>query len=115
MAGDERRCRRLQRSRGTAQVCYGTIGTRAVNRACRSRGRLHGVPTGALGERSQATTLTCAVPRSVRFGVDPITMAGREVGSTVALLMPDLGRILLSAVLEPRGSRIYYSRACRTG
>jgi hypothetical protein len=99
---------------GGRPLAYGTIGTRAVNRACRSRGRLHRVPTGALGERNQATTLTCAVPRSVRFEVHPIAMAGHEVGSIVAVLMPDLRRILLAAVLEPNGSRIYYSRACHT-
>jgi hypothetical protein len=96
-------------------LAYGAIGTRAVNRACRSRGRLHGVPTGALGERNQATTLTCAMPRSVRFEVHPITVAGRETGSSVALLTTHLRRILLAAVLAPNGSRIYYSRACRTG
>jgi hypothetical protein len=55
------------------------------------------------------------LPSSVRFEVHRMTMAGREVVSTVAVLLPDLRRILLSAVLQPRGSRIYHSRACRSG
>jgi hypothetical protein len=33
-------------------LAYGAIATRAVNRACRSLGRLHRVPTGALRERN---------------------------------------------------------------
>ena len=70
--------------------------------------------TGALGERDQAITLRCDTPRSVRFELHPIATAGRAVGSTVAVLMPDLRRVLLVAVLETGGSRIYYSRACRT-
>jgi hypothetical protein len=40
-------------------------------------------------------------------------VGGREVGSTVAVLTADLRTIVLSAVLEPGGSRIYYGRACR--
>lgn len=99
---------------GGRPLAYGTIDTRVVNRACRARGRLHGVPTGALGERDEAITLRCDVPRSVRFELHPITTAGRAVGSIVAVLMPDLRRILLAAVLETSGSRIYYSRACLT-
>jgi hypothetical protein len=98
---------------GGRPLAYGTVDNRVVNRACRARGRLHGVPTGALGERDQAITLRCDLPRSVRFELHPIAMAGRAVGSTVAVLMPDLRRILLAAVLETSGSRIYYSRACR--
>lgn len=99
---------------GGRPLAYGTIGTRVVNRACGARGRLHGVPTGALGERDGAITLRCDMPRSVRFELHPMVTAGRAVGSTVAVLMPDLRRILLAAVLETSGSRIYYSRACRT-
>jgi hypothetical protein len=53
------------------------------------------------------------VPGSPRFEVHPITVAGREIGSTVALLEPNLRTIVLAAVLEPRGSRIYHGRACR--
>jgi hypothetical protein len=83
---------------GGRPLAYGTIDTRVVNRTCRARGRLHGVPTGALGERDQAITLRCDVPRSVRFELQPITMAGRAVGSTVAGL--EHGG-------EPRRSRIY--------
>jgi hypothetical protein len=101
---------------GGRPLVYGTVGTRAVNRACQPRGRLNDVPRGALRARYEATTLTCAVPRSARFDVHPIIVTGREVGSTVAVLVANLRGIVLSAVLEPRGSRVYYDgRACRTG
>ena len=96
-------------------MVYGTVGARAVSRRCRSRGRLHGVPKGVLSERNKATTLTCAVPRAVRFEVHPIAVSGAEVGTTVALLAADLRRIVLSVVLEVGGSRIYPGRTCRTG
>jgi hypothetical protein len=98
---------------GGRPLVYGTVGTRVVNRSCRSQGRLHGVPKGVLRGHHGATTLTCVVPASPRFEVHPITAGGREIGSTVALLEPDLRSIVLSAVLEPSGSRIYYGRACR--
>jgi hypothetical protein len=96
-------------------LVYGTIATRAVNRACRSLGRLHRVPTGALRERKRSATLTCILPRSARFDVHPLTAAGRELGSTVAVLDGGLRRVLLLVVLEPRESRIFYAGACRTG
>jgi hypothetical protein len=96
-----------------APLVYGTVGTRVVNRSCQPRGRLHGVPRGVMRGQVVATTLTCVVPGSPRFEVHPITVTGREVGSTVAVLEPDLRSIVLSAVLEPGGSRIYYGRACR--
>jgi hypothetical protein len=96
-------------------LVYGTAGTRAVSRRCRSRGRRHGVPKGVLSERTEVTTLTCAVPRSARFEVHPNTVSGAEVGTTVALLAADLRRIVLSVVLEVGGSRIYPGRTCRTG
>jgi hypothetical protein len=96
-------------------LVYGAIATRAVNRACRSLGRLHRVPTGALRERKRAATLTCILPRSARFEVHPIVAAGRELGSTVAVLDRGLRRVLLLVVLEPRESRIFYAGACRTG
>jgi hypothetical protein len=95
-------------------LVYGTAGTRAVSRRCRSRGRRHGVPKGVLSERTEVVTLTCVVPRSARFEVHPNTVSG-EVGTTVALLAPDLRRIMLSVVLEVGGSRIYPGRTCRTG
>jgi hypothetical protein len=98
---------------GGRPLVYGSVGTRAVNRVCRPRGRLRGVPKGTLGEHDAATTLTCAVPRSARFEVHPITATGREVGTTVAVLAANLHRIVLSAVLEADGSRVYYGRACR--
>jgi hypothetical protein len=93
----------------------GTAGTRAVSRRCRSRGRRDGVLKGVLSERTEATTLTCAVPASARFEVHPNTVSGAEVGTTVALLAVDLRRIMPSVVLEVGGSRIYPGRACRTG
>jgi hypothetical protein len=96
-------------------LVYGTAGTRAVSRRCRSRGRRHGVPKGVLSERTEVTTLTCAVPRSARFEVHPNTVSGAEVGTTVALLTADLRRIVLSVVLEVGGSRLYPGRTCRTG
>jgi hypothetical protein len=49
----------------------------------------------------------------VRLEVHSITPEGREVGSTVAVVTADL-RVLLSAVLAPPGSWIYYARTCRT-
>jgi hypothetical protein len=96
-------------------LVYGTPGTRAVNRRCRSRGQRHGVPKGVLSERTEVTTLTCAVPPSARFEVHPNIVSGAEVGTTVALLAADLRRIMLSVVLEVGGSRIYPGRTCRTG
>jgi hypothetical protein len=96
-------------------LVYAAVTTRAVNRACRSVGRLHGVPTGALRERTRAVTLTCVFPRSARFAVDPIVVAGRERGSTVLVLDRRLRRVLLLVVLEPRESRVFYAGACRTG
>ena len=100
---------------GGRPLAYGTIGTRVVNRACRSLGHLHGAPSGALAERAEATKLTCALPGSVRFEVHPITaLGGGEVGSSVVVLSPDVHRILLAAVLVASESRIYYTRACRT-
>lgn len=96
-------------------LVYGTVGTRAVSRGCRSRGRLPGVPKGVLSERNEATTLTCAVPRAARFEVHPIAVSGAEVGTTVAMLAADLRRIVFSVVLEVGGSRIYPGRTCRTG
>jgi hypothetical protein len=92
-------------------LVYGAIATRAVNRACRSLGRLH----RALRERKRAATLTCILPRSARFEVHPIVAAGRELGSTVAVLDGGLRRVLILVVLEPRESRIFYAGACRTG
>jgi hypothetical protein len=100
---------------GGQALVYGTVGTRAVYRACRSLGSLYGVPAGALEERGAATTLMCAVPRTVRFEVHPLTVDGRDAGSVVAVLTSDLRRILVSAVLSPDGSRIYYASACRPG
>jgi hypothetical protein len=100
---------------GSGPLVYGAIATRAVNRACRSLGRLNRVPTGALRERKRAATLTCILPRSARFEVHPIIEAGRELGSTVAVLDSGLRRVLLLVVLEPRESRIFYAGACRTG
>jgi hypothetical protein len=98
---------------GGRPLVYGTVGTRVVNRSCRSRGRLHGAPKGVMRGHVGATKLTCVVPASPRFEVHPITVGGREIGSTIALLEPNLRTIVLSAVLEPGGSRIYYGRACR--
>jgi hypothetical protein len=86
-----------------------------MNRACRSVGRLHGAPMGALRERTHAATLTCVLPRLARFAVDPIIVAGRERGSTVLVLDRRQRRVLLLVVLEPREARIFYARACRTG
>jgi hypothetical protein len=100
---------------GGHALVYGAIGTRAVYRLCRSRGSLHGVPAGALEGRGEATTLMCAVPRTVRFEVHPLMFDGRDAGSVVAVLSSDLRRILVSAVLSLAGSRIYYASACRTG
>jgi hypothetical protein len=99
----------------TGPLVYGAIATRVVNRACRSLGRLHRVPTGALRERKRAAKLTCILPRLARFEVHPIIAAGRELGSTVAVLDGGLRRVLLLVVLEPRESRIFYARSCRTG
>ena len=96
-------------------LVYGTVGTRAVSRRCRSSGQRHGVPKGVLSERNEATTLTCAVPRSARVEVHPIAVSGAEVGTTVAMLAADLRHIVLSVVLEAGGSRIYPGRTCRTG
>jgi hypothetical protein len=96
-------------------LVYGTARTRAVSRRCRPRGRRHSVPKGVLSERTEVTTLTCAVPRSARIEVHPNTVSGAEVGTTVALLAADLRRIVLSVVLEVGGSRIYPGRTCRTG
>jgi hypothetical protein len=98
----------------TGPLVYGAVATRVVNRSCRSRGGLHLVPTGALQEHKRAATLTCFLPRSARFDVHPIMVAGRELGSTVAVLDGGLRRVLLLAVLEPRESRIFYAGACRT-
>jgi hypothetical protein len=102
-----RRCRGHRRSwRPSCRSGSGPwSGPSRRSRLARSLGHLHGVPTGALGERNRATALRCALPRSVRFEVHPITPEGREVGSTVAVVTADL-RVLLSAVLEPpaRGS-----------
>jgi hypothetical protein len=94
-------------------LVYGTVGTRAVSRGCRSHGRLHEAPKGVLSEHNEAMTLTCAVPRSARFEVHPIAVAGAD-GSIVFVLAADLRRIVLSVVLEPGGSRIYNGRTCRT-
>jgi hypothetical protein len=96
-------------------LVYGTVGTRAVSRRCRLRGRPHGVPKGVLSERTEVTTLTCAVPRSARFEVHPNTVAGAEVGTTVAVRAADLRRIVISVILEAGGSRIYLADTCRTG
>jgi hypothetical protein len=68
-----------------------------------------------LRERKRAAKLTCILPRSARFDVDPIIAPGRELGSTVAVLAGGLRRVLLLVVLEPRESRIFYARSCRTG
>jgi hypothetical protein len=100
---------------GGHALVYGTVGTRAVNRACRSLGSLHGVPAGALRERDEATILTCVLPRTVRIEVHPLGLDGRDVGSVVAVLTSDLRRILVSAVLDLAGSRIYYASACSMG
>jgi hypothetical protein len=100
---------------GGRPLVYATVGTRAVNRACRPQGSLSGVPKGDLRERTEATRLTCVVPRSGRFEVHTIAVTGREVGSTVAVLVAGLRRVVLSAVLESHGSRIFYGRGCRTG
>jgi hypothetical protein len=100
---------------GSGPVVYGGVAMRAVNRACRSVGGLRGVPTGALRERTSAATLTCVLPRSARFAVGPIVVAGRELGSTVVVLDGGLRRVLLLVVLEPRESRIFYASACRMG
>jgi hypothetical protein len=99
---------------GGHPLAYGTIGTRAVFRACRSAGSLHLLPAGALAEHDEATTLTCGVPSTVRFEVHPLMLDGRDAGSVVALLTADLRRILVSAVLSASGSRLYYASACRT-
>jgi hypothetical protein len=99
---------------GSEPLVYGAVTTRAVNRACRSIGPLHAVPTGALRERARAVKLTCLLPRSARFAVDPIVVAGRERGSTVLVLDRRLRRVLLLVVLEPREARIFYASACRT-
>ena len=96
-------------------LVYGSVGTRAVSRGCRSRGRPHGVPRSVLSERTDATTLRCAMPRSARFEVHPTTVAGPDGGLAVVVLVADLRRIVLSVVLEPGGSRIYHGRTCRTG
>jgi hypothetical protein len=96
-------------------LVYGTVGTRAVSRRCRLRGRPHGVPKGVLSEHTEVTTVTCAVPRSARFEVHPNTVAGAEVGTTVAVRAADLRRIVLSVILEASGSRIYLADTCRTG
>ena len=93
-------------------LVYAAVTTRAVNRACRSVGRLQGVPTGALREHTSAAMLTCLLPRRARFAVDPIVVAGRERGSTVLVLDRGLRRVLLLVVLEPRESRIFYAGAC---
>lgn len=98
----------------TGPLVYGTVATRVVNRECRSLGGLHLTPTGALQEHKRAATLTCILPRSARFDVHPIMVAGRELGSTVAVLDGGLRRVLLLAVLEPRASRIFYAGECRT-
>jgi hypothetical protein len=99
---------------GGRPLIYGTVGTRAVNRACRARGRLRDVPRGDLTLRQQTTRMTCSVPRSARFEIHPITTAvGDEIGSTIAVLERNLRTIVLSAVLEPEASRIYYGRSCR--
>jgi hypothetical protein len=100
---------------GGRPLVYGTVGTRAVNRACWPQGSLRSVPKGDLRGGNEAMTLTCVVPRSARFEVHPISVAGGDIGSAVAVLVGDLRRVVLSAVLEPRGSRIYYGRTCRTG
>jgi hypothetical protein len=100
---------------GGRPLVYATVGTRAVNRACRPRGSLNRAPRGILRGHNEATTLTCAVPRSARFEVYPITVTGREVGSTVAVLVANRRSIVLYVVLESRDSRIYYGRACRAG
>ena len=60
-------------------------------------------------------TLTCVFPRSARFAVDPIVVAGRERGSTVLVLDRRLRRVLLLVVLESRESRVFYAGACWTG
>jgi hypothetical protein len=99
---------------GGGPLVYGAVATRAVNRACRSLGGLHQVPAGVLRERRRAARLTCILPRSARFDVHPIVAAGRELGSSVAVLDSSLRRVLLLVVLEPRDSRIFYASACRT-
>jgi hypothetical protein len=99
---------------GGRPLAYGTIGTRVVNRACRSVGHLDGVSAGALGERDRATTLTCALLGSVRIELHPITEHGDgEVGSGVVVLSPSGHRVVLAAVLVASESRLYYTRACR--
>ena len=117
---DARRVEVVFDPRGTVSVVserrplvYGTFGTRAVHRACRPHGVMRGVPKGTLSERTDATKLACALPRSARFEVHAISVGGREVGSMVVVLEASLKRIVLSAVLEPDGSRLYYGRACR--
>jgi hypothetical protein len=96
-------------------LVYGAVATRVANRACRSLGRLHRVPTGALREHRRAAKLMCILPRSARFDVHPIVVAGRELGSRVAVLDRGLRQVLLVVVLEPRESRIWYGSACETG
>ena len=95
-------------------LVYGTVGTRAVNRGCEARGSLSGVPKGVLEERTAPATLTCIVRGSARFVVRPIGGEARAVGSVIAVLAPNLHSVMLSAVLEPTGSRLYYGSACRT-
>ena len=96
-------------------LVYGAVATRVVNRACWPLGGLHRVPTGALREHRRAARLTWILPRSARFEVHPIVVAGHELGSSVAVLDGGLRQVLLVVVLEPRESRIFYGSACETG
>jgi hypothetical protein len=96
-------------------LVYGAVATRVVNRACRSLGGLHRMPTGTLREHRRAARLTCLLPRSARFDVHPIVVAGHELGSSVVVLDGGLRRVLLVVVLEPRESRIFYGSACEKG
>jgi hypothetical protein len=93
---------------GGGPLVYGAVATRVVDRACRSVGRLHRVPTGALRERKRAATLPCILPRSARYELHAIGSAGRGPGSAVAVLDGGLRRVLLLVVLEhaSRGSSL---------
>jgi hypothetical protein len=95
-------------------LVYGAVGSRAVNRRCEAQGNLSAAPTGALEERTAPARLTCTVRGSARFVVRPIDGGARAVGSVIAVLAPNLHSVVLSTVLEPTGSRLYYGRACRT-
>ena len=48
---------------GGRSLAHGTIGTRAVNRACRRLGRMRRATAGTTRQRNQRTALTCASAR----------------------------------------------------